>query len=359
MIHLDDLWVDYPLADSVHTAVAGVSLEVVHGEFFTLLGPSGCGKTSALRSVAGLERPSRGSIRIGSTLVFDEARGVDVPTHRRDVSMVFQSYAVWPHLTVAQNVAFPLEVAGIAREERAGRVADALRLVGLESISDRPATQLSGGQQQRVAIARGIVRRSGALLLDEPLSNLDAKLRQQMRFELRDLMKRVGMTAIYVTHDQDEAMTLSDRVAVMNEGRIVELGSPQELYLRPRTRFVATFLGRAVVFEAVGSRTIGSDGVLMTDVGPICVGSPPAAGRIDALMIRPEAISLSREPAPVINGRQGRIVKATFAGAQVDYLVAIEDGPTIAVVGAPFDAYRVGDRISVAFPPERLSCIAN
>jgi len=359
MIRLDDLWVDYPLADSIHTAVAGVSLEVSQGEFFTLLGPSGCGKTSALRSVAGLERPSRGSIRIGSATVFDATRGVDVPTHRRDVSMVFQSYAVWPHLSVEQNVAFPLEVAGIARAERARRVAEALRLTGLETMADRSATQLSGGQQQRVAIARGIVRRSGALLLDEPLSNLDAKLRQQMRFELRDLMKRVGITTIYVTHDQDEAMTLSDRVAVMNEGRIVEIGSPQELYLRPRTRFVSGFLGRAVVFEVRAGGTIGPDRVLMTDVGPMRVLSPAPAARVDALVIRPEAVSLLHKPASAINERAATIVRSTFAGSHIDYLVAIDEGPTIAVVGAPFDAHRVGDRVAVAFPPERLCCIVN
>ena len=241
MVDIKDLWLTYPGA--LHPSVHGISLAIRPGEFLTLLGPSGCGKTSTLRSVAGLETPTSGSIAIGSRRVFDSAARTHVATHARDIAMVFQSYAIWPHMTVGQNVAFPLDVMKLPAEESRRRVAEALDMVGLGALGARSATQLSGGQQQRVAIARALVRRAAVMLLDEPLSNLDAKLREQMRVELRDLLKRVGMTAIYVTHDQEEALDLADEVVILKDGRVVQLGSPEAVTRRPNSAFVMDFLG--------------------------------------------------------------------------------------------------------------------
>ena len=228
-------------------AVNDVSFEVETGKLLTLLGPSGCGKTTTLRSIAGLEDPDDGEIQLGSHVVFSRARGVSLPSNRRRVGMVFQSYAIWPHMTVFQNVAYPLEGSGVSRKEVRERVARVLSLAGLEELMDRPAPFLSGGQQQRVALARALVAEPEVLLLDEPLSNLDAKLREQMRIELRAVQQRVGLTAVYVTHDQTEALAISDFIGVMHVGRLVEFGTPGEIYDRPRSRFAAEFIGAANV----------------------------------------------------------------------------------------------------------------
>src|SRR5687767_9366409 len=220
-------------------AVEDISFTVEEGRFFTLLGPSGCGKTTTLRCLAGLERPESGTIRLDDRVLSGDARFV--PTHARDIGMVFQSYAIWPHMSVFDNVAFPLEVAEPrpGKPEIARAVAEALALVGLEGLEDRPAPQLSGGQQQRLALARALVRKPKLLLLDEPLSNLDAKLRERMRIELRQLQRRLGITTIYVTHDQGEALFLSHRIAVMHAGKIVQEGAPRDLYREPASGFVA------------------------------------------------------------------------------------------------------------------------
>src|SRR5215471_1579386 len=229
-------------------AVDGVGLSIPAGRLLTLLGPSGCGKTTTLRCIAGLERPDSGRIVIGDQTVFDSARRIFVPPSDRGIGMVFQSYAIWPHMTVFENVAFPLRV---ARDRRYGaaeikdRVRQALEMVRMGGFEARPATQLSGGQQQRLAFARGLVREPQILLLDEPLSNLDAKLREQMRVELKRLQKRLGVTTVYVTHDQSEALALSDEIAVFNAGRIIQRGTPQEIYRHPKSQFVADFIGSA------------------------------------------------------------------------------------------------------------------
>ena len=229
--------------------IDGIGFEVKEGECYALLGPSGCGKTTTLRCVAGLERADAGVIRIGREVVSDPAAGVFVPVHRRPIGMVFQSYAIWPHLDVFENVAYPLRVQRprVAKAEISDRVMDVLRLVNMEDFVRRPATRLSGGQQQRVALARAIVRRPALLLLDEPLSNLDARLRETMRKELADLISRIGVTAMFVTHDQSEAFSLAQRIAVMDRGHIVQEGTPRQIYGRPRTPFVARFLGSANV----------------------------------------------------------------------------------------------------------------
>ncbi len=352
MVEIRDLWLTYPGA--AQPSVCNVSLALAPGEFVTLLGPSGCGKTSTLRSVAGLEAPSAGAIIVGGAPVFDSAQRLDVPTHARDIAMVFQSYAIWPHMTVGQNVAFPLEIARVPRDESQRRVREALEMVGLDALASRSATQLSGGQQQRVAIARALVRRSAVMLLDEPLSNLDAKLREQMRLELRELIKTVGLTALYVTHDQEEALMLSDRIALMSAGRIVETGTPLDLYLRPRTLFGATFLGAAETFEV--TRADGSS--VQTPDGPLQLDSP--AQGLTHVAIRPEAIVATQAPAPArANQWSGTLAGVVFSGRQQQLVVQLPGGRRITVLAPPTMAFRAGEPVTVEFPADRLMGLVN
>jgi len=224
-------------------AADAVTFSVGDNEFFSLLGPSGCGKSTVLRCVAGLEEPTEGEIYIGSTRVNSTTEGINVPTELRPIGMVFQNYAVWPHMTVHDNVAYPLKLKKLPKEIIETKLEGALRTVGLERLADRFPSQLSGGEQQRVALARALIKEPEVLLLDEPLSNLDAKLREQMRFELKDLQRRSAIPILYVTHDQAEALAMSDRLAVMNQGRIVQVGAPLDIYSRPADRFVADFIG--------------------------------------------------------------------------------------------------------------------
>ncbi|HEY3167131.1 MAG TPA: ABC transporter ATP-binding protein, partial [Candidatus Binatia bacterium] len=231
------------------TAVDNVSFKVEQGEVVTLLGPSGCGKTTTLRMVAGFEKPNAGEVEIAGRVVVATNRRINVPPEKRDIGMVFQSYAIWPHMTVFENVAFPLNVRRANRQEIKRRVEETLELVGLANFSDRPAILLSGGQQQRVSLARALVYSPSILLLDEPLSNLDAKLREQMRIEIKRLQQQLGFTVLFVTHDQIEAMSLSTRIALMNQGRIEQIGAPQDVYEHPQTPFVEDFLGRSLRFR--------------------------------------------------------------------------------------------------------------
>ena len=253
------------------TVVDRISFTVARGEFFTLLGPSGCGKTTTLRLLAGLETPDAGEITLGGRCLAAPSRGVLVPTDKRDMGMVFQSYAIWPHLTVFENVAFPLRVRRVAKAAIRQRVSEALALVGLAGLEQRGATELSGGQQQRVALARAIVYTPALLLLDEPLSNLDVKLREQMRAELHALHRRLDLAVVYVTHDQSEALAMSDRIAVVNQGRLEQVGTPAEVYERPRTRFVGDFLGRTIILKGILRSDAGRRWVDVAGKGQVIV----------------------------------------------------------------------------------------
>jgi len=327
MLTVSNLVKNYRGAASSVPAVDRVSFRIGEGEFYTLLGPSGCGKTTTLRCVAGLEQPDAGVISIGGEVVSDPVRGIHVPTHRRSIGMVFQSYAIWPHLDVFGNVAFPLQVAGerLARAEIHDRVREALVLVGMEEFLDRPAPYLSGGQQQRVALARALVRRPELLLLDEPLSNLDAKLRERMRDELQELVSRVAITTLYVTHDQVEALALSDRIAIMAAGGIVQEGEPQSIYLSPKDSFVASFLGVANVIAATVDSS--AKGVQLQNGTHLGLTVPPGLrdGRRVRLVFRPEDTRLHGEPPAGQTGLVGMVEKASFLGSHVEYKVRISD----------------------------------
>jgi len=335
-------------------AVAGVSLEAPDSNIVTLLGPSGCGKSTTLRCIAGLERPDDGEIYFGNRLLFSRAQHVSIEPEHRNVGMVFQSYAIWPHLTVFENVAYPLEVRHVPRRRIEERVREVLDLVGLSELAERPAPFLSGGQQQRVAVARALVYEPEVLLLDEPLSNLDAKVREQVREEFRSLQRRLGITAIYVTHDQLEALVLSDVIAVMHEGRLVEIGRPQDLYAHPRNRFTATFLGEISYVTGTVTAKDGGAVTIETPLGRLrCSGREPITeGTSVVAGVRPEHVILKRSPAQMqANVFPGTVVSALFEGTRVKYQIAIADLYLLAYGAEPLS---VGDRIHAAIDPERV-----
>jgi iron(III) transport system ATP-binding protein len=315
-------------------AVDGLSFVAKAGEFLTLLGPSGCGKTTTLRLIAGLERPDAGEIRVGDRPVSSSADGIFVPPERRGMGMVFQSYAIWPHMTVFENVAFPLQELRVPRREIRDRVMAMLGTVGLGALHDRPAPMLSGGQQQRVALARALVSSPEVLLLDEPLSNLDARLREEMRFELRDMQARLGLTSIFVTHDQAEAMTLSDHIVVMNAGRIEQEGRPEDVYQRPRTRFVMDFLGRANHLPARIARD-GAGWVAMVNGNgfgvPVDGPADWSEGQEVVLAFRPEAVE-ARAAAGVDGAWVGVVRSSVYVGGRVEYVVDLA-GITVRATG--------------------------
>jgi iron(III) transport system ATP-binding protein len=293
-------------------AVKNVSLDIGAGKLVILLGPSGCGKTTLLRMIAGFEEPTSGDI------MFGERRMTDVPPNRRDTAMVFQSYAIFPHLDVFENVAFGLRLRKLAAAQIDARVARVLELTSLAGYARRSPNQLSGGQQQRVALARAIVMEPRVLLFDEPLSNLDAKLREQMRVEIRDLQQRVGITAIYVTHDQIEAMSISDEIVVMNAGAVEQRGSPHEIYARPATRFVADFIGKANFVEARARDACSVE--IAGRAIPVTHMPPTRAGAAMTLVVRPEAVRLSRESGAL----SGTVRRVMFLGNLAEYLIAVD-----------------------------------
>ncbi len=314
-------------------AVDDLSLTIFDGELLVLLGPSGCGKTTTMRSIVGLETPTSGRIVVGGNAVFDSGRGINVPPNRRQMGMVFQSYAIWPHKTVFENVSFPLERRGESRAAIDARVRKVLALVGLEAMAERGASMLSGGQMQRVAFARSIVAEPRVLLLDEPLSNLDAKLREHLRFELRDLQQRLGITTVYVTHDQSEALALADRIAVMRHGRIIQLDSPSGLYRSPANTFVADFLGVSNIAAATvtGAVSNGVCSVALKQGGERLLAAVSASveGNV-SVCIRPEHLTLGKRGA-LSNGAAATVLPATvkvasFLGSTIRYLLACDSG---------------------------------
>lgn len=362
MVRIQDLTKVYAGAKDAEPAVDNISIDIYDGEFFTLLGPSGCGKTTTLRSLAGLEHPDSGEIIVGGTTLFSSTRKVNVPVNERDLSMVFQSYAIWPHMTVFENVAFPLK----ARRRRQGlnrtgineRVERALATVQLEPFARRSATQLSGGQQQRLALARALVSESPVMLMDEPLSNLDAKLRDSVRLELLRIQSELGFTAIYVTHDQIEALALSSRIAVMNGGKIRQIGSPTEIYNQPSDRFVADFIGRTNLLDATVIAS-SSDGAMLESAGgeriEVKVASPGAgsAGTKVTLVARPEHIELTR-PDQGSNGWPGVVDSRQFLGESAEYVVVLADGQTKLHVRTDASVeFRPNDPILVHLKPDR------
>ena len=335
MLHVDDLVKTFPPSRSEKDRVAavdGVSFDVPAGQMYTLLGPSGCGKTTTLRCIAGLEKPDRGEIVVSDRVLFSSTEGVSLRANERGLGMVFQSYAIWPHMNVFRNVAFPLQVlpqrSRPGKREIAERVGEVLRVVRLDHLADREATDLSGGQQQRLALARALVMRPPLLLLDEPLSNLDAKLREEMRFELKRLQRTLGITAVYVTHDQVEALAMSNRIAVMREGRIEQIGRPRDVYERPTSRFVADFIGSSNFIEGSivgGDRTEGYR--VTTATGELRARSDATlpAGTSVVLCIRPEHVGL-REGPPAPEERQawgGTVQARAFLGESVDHVVDV------------------------------------
>src|ERR1700737_4955006 len=301
-------------------AIDGVSFAVPAGEIVVLLGPSGCGKTTTLRCVAGLEHPTSGEISIAGHLVSSPARGILVPPRLRNLGMVFQSYAVWPHMTVRQNVIYPLKHRKIARADASRKVDEVLELVGLSEYADRPVVALSGGQMQRVALARSIVYRPQLLLLDEPLSNLDAKLRLRLRDDLRVILKQTGMTALYVTHDQAEAVVLGDRIGVMRDGKLLQMGAPDEIYNRPADLFVASFTG--ATNELVGTLVECRGGFGTVDIGDgarleVALMHPLGLGESARIALRPENISIGGGVGA--NALRARVLDRRYQGTQTVY----------------------------------------
>lgn len=337
-------------------AVDQISFSAPEGRFLTLLGPSGCGKTTTLMSIAGLHSIDAGRIEVGGVVYTSPAEGIFMPPEQRDIGMVFQSYAIWPHMTVAQNVAYPLEIRKVPKDETDDRVADVLRLVGLTDMADKLATQLSGGQQQRTALARAMVSRPRLLLFDEPLSNLDLKLREQMRVELKRIQSEVGITSIYVTHDQAEALVMSDDIIVMSKGRIEQTGGPVEIYSRPTNGYVSNFIGVANLLKGRVASVSGPDTgeVEIVENGVTVrlscrLGEGVSEGSETILSIRPENVQVSRE-----NGGgaclEGEVIQAIFLGNCTDCRVRWGSFEW-KVLTHPRNRLRVGEKVFIRPDP--------
>lgn len=339
-------------------ALDGVNLTIPANHIFTLLGPSGCGKTTLLRCIVGLETPDDGEIRIGDDIVWSREKGIAVPTEKRGLGMVFQTYAIWPHMNVFDNVAYPLTVRGKTRAQINAKVAEVLRFVQLDGLGDRPATRLSGGQQQRVALARALVAEPRVILFDEPLSNLDAKLREETRKELRRFLSQLNITAVYVTHDRVEALALSDSIAVMRAGHIVEIGTPRKIYFQAEHRFVADFIGRANLIDA----TVRShaDGATQVDcaLGSIrCAPSEHAPSSPVTLCLRPEFLQVQGGTLEGKNVLHGHIESIDFVGEVNEAEIRV--GETLLLARTPADTELVvGSQVSIALAPEHCLLVA-
>lgn len=364
-IRLEDITKIYEGTDVKAPALADVSIRIASGEFFFLLGPSGCGKTTLLRIIAGLLEPTAGRIR------FNERDVTDLPVEKRNTAMVFQGYALWPHMTVRENVEFGLKMRHVGREERRSFANEQLTRVQMSDYSSRKPNQLSGGQQQRVALARALAARSDCLLLDEPLSNLDARLRLHMRGELRSLVKSSGITAVYVTHDQKEALSMADRIAVMKEGRIVQIGAPEQLYGRPLTRFVADFLGEAnfingrFVEAGVQAKIQTPFGIILSsDAQEIKIGTDITC------CVRPEQIKIlpvdySNDPDGSADGSiiPAKIVSSVYLGEIRQYTCTLGESDDIlwkiSVLADSYKELKEGNRICLCFPADHVALLSS
>ena len=352
MLNVANLFTEYPNdKGEVVRAAQDVTFTVPEGRLFTLLGPSGCGKTTTLRSIAGLERPQAGEISVSGRVVYSSSKGIFVAPNRRGFGMVFQSYAIWPHMSVFQNAAFPLEVGDrrYSRKEIRDNVMRVLTAVQLEELADREATKLSGGQQQRLALARALVMEPALLLLDEPLSNLDAKLREKMRFELKRLQRELKITTVYVTHDQSEALALSHEIAVMHQGRIQQIGSPRDIYERPVNQFVADFVGST---NFIDGYVVAPD-LVRTELGDVKVAAHELGSdeRV-SVSVRPEDVDLAEARPAGDNVWQGRVDQKVFLGEAIDFQVSV-GARTMLSRQHPTLRTRVGEPIFVQVNPEK------
>jgi iron(III) transport system ATP-binding protein len=356
-IHVDNL----VKAFGDQRALDRVSFAVEEGELFTLLGPSGCGKSTTLLSIAGFQRPDEGRIAVAGSAFFDAERRVNIAAERRNLGIVFQSYAVWPHMTVFENLAFPLKVRRLAKREIRTRVAEVLELVEMGQFAGRYPHQLSGGQQQRVALARALVYSPEVLLLDEPFSNLDAKLRERARSWVKELQRTLGLTTIFVTHDQDEALSMSDRVVVMDHGRVQQIGTPEDVYRRPANRFVAEFVGRVNLIRGVVAAHDGAGLIVAVDgstrrLAVVAPNATAVSGDV-TLALRPEAVTLLPADGTTngTNTWEGDVHAVAFLGDHYEYDVQVGSLP----LSVQSRQRVAGDRIKVHIPEDALSILAD
>jgi len=363
MIEITDLNKSYEEGKINVTAVNKVSFVAPEGKLFTLLGPSGCGKSTTLRCVAGLEKPEKGTIKIGEQIAFSSSKNMFTPAYKRDIGMVFQSYAIWPHLTVFENVAYPLRVKRFSKKRIKDKVDETLNIVGLGNLGNRPAPQLSGGQQQRVALARALVKEPKVLLLDEPLSNLDAKLREQMRTEIKEVQRKMKITMLYVTHDQTEALVISDLIAVMNEGTILDLGSPERIYNHPKNKFSADFIGQTNMLKGRYIEKKGKRVKVATDLGDLFCTLPADKRDLSDLLvfIRPESLTIFYDkPATLENIFRGEVKSFTFFGEYYECQIQSQNTQLKARVHPSFSLkektilyYRIDPELSICMPENK------
>ena len=365
MLSVKKLYAEYPNEHGeVVKAAQDISFEVPEGKLFTLLGPSGCGKTTTLRSIAGLERPKSGEIEVAGMVVYSSDKNTFIAPNRRNFGMVFQSYAIWPHMNVFQNAAFPLEVGNrkFSKKEVEERVMRVLTAVGLDEFADREATKMSGGQQQRLALARALVMEPKLLLLDEPLSNLDAKLRERMRFELKRMQRELGLTTVYVTHDQGEALALSHEIAVMSAGHIVQIASPRDIYERPANKFVADFVGLTNFLDATveAPEANGSGYRVNSTIGQLSVTSFDRLGKGDPVLIsvRPEDVELTEQRPNGANVIEGKVDFKAFLGEYMDYQIKVGEHQVLARAHTSVKV-AVGSTVYLHMNPEKCITIQN